>query len=1687
MSNGLISPHDTQDLKDQARKTVIRNRFYRALALLLPALTVASTLLLYDHGPPFWKLYLLYSLEFLQQPLVSLFLLLAITTLIVAILRHYRHKPELLASCFLLSALMHLLTVTFFSVWIIKSRDVTVVHQESRHEVDAGVPSFQETSMGETLRQRRTDVSPEDSRTFKPRNQKETAEKLTQPDKAEPTIPQMEKVSANRTNIKTAPPNKQPSPVKEELAPTRPTQPATDTTKMATARTAEQPQNQEPTDHRSNRKLESTPVTKPFSPQDEQVAKPEPAAPQSRQTSQSRSQPKMVKTPAPEQQIETQLQKMQHTQTTDALKLEMARQESRQTPEPQPRRPEQRRAVDVSRASPQQPIQTDTARPRSVPTPQQQHPPTLKLVKRAPQSNPNTPEPSESRPMKTSKKPLTVQELLQLSKSMPALSTKTPENQQTRSAKTAARPVNTARQTTADTAQSSMPERPQAATPQNVARSVAQSTSQLPNNTSARPTLSERIDTRSPVAPRTEPALKLRRMIAVLQADQQSKTSSRSSTSREQPSMKIARSTTGRADSRQAPSRPIATPSKNTPSPARDSTLRTNKSLASTTQARQTPIAPSSDALERVHNTSTPVETVINISGRLLVIEHAQQQQSQATAYHAREINEPSRATAARGSTKATPHNMPTPAASLSADTSVASTISSPSTPFARPQHRTTGTLNQGMAKSSLPRKTTATTSPSLSLRTAASTLANNQPVTEESSTSSPSARSVTTARTGERMNIEAPHPLARAPQFTAVPTDNASTRASFSPAHDTVTPRSDASPLSVAEALTATEKALAEQGAALAVAQHSNLIRTETPETTHTTRGQPRSSLAQSRQPTDSQSDSENASLPANTIPANTSEQRTSTRIAKSTGLKLFGYQPSNRTEVAPTLLATRATGTRTETIALAGTLASINTSQTGTISRTQQGVTQKQINAPDRAKGRPEFDTPEGRPSPQGLAHANPDSRESRSNVAADPRAAKLTGANNARAIAKPALSIQATATGLAASSASPVRLSTRATLVHIDAGTADDTATPSTAHPRHITGVQRSQGRTAEASVSRPTTASPIRGGRTTATSSMARTALSTPRSTRTATVMQETQINHAATSGNHARLEPVNVATPARLAEQVRETASASPANPIPAQIQTARQREQLTDDTSLSGYAPPPPRAYFRSSARPGAAMGSLSPASQASSSSRRNQVDTTTVGSTASSHRARTFALPVSATTGQHSTREALPRSTGRLAPSDSMTIARAGGTAAQTMKHTTTPRNIGIPATRLSTTPSASRLTPGATTSHASSSRAPGHIEDTLTPTTPARKLMIAEIAAMRESSSRKAIYQLRTPAKRKQYINELGGSEATENAVEQALDWLAKMQSPDGHWDIDTFEGVEDCGGAGDQLNADTGLTGLTLLAFLGAGYTHTQGKHQDAVRKGLEWLINGMTPEGDLRRGGQMYDQAMATAALCESLSITGADHLRKPAHQAATFIAKAQNPEAAWRYNPKEDNDTSVTGWQILALKSAEVSGMNVHPQHYQWAEKWLSKVRKGQAGGLYSYLAGHAVTPVMTAEGWFCQLFMGEQNRTRGQDESITYIMEHLPVWEPDIPGAIHFYYWYYATLSLHLSGAKEFDLWNDALTTALLRGRTTEGPAAGSWDPISHLGKRGGRVYTTAMATLCLEVYYRYLPFYKLR
>ena len=77
-----------------------------------------------------------------------------------------------------------------------------------------------------------------------------------------------------------------------------------------------------------------------------------------------------------------------------------------------------------------------------------------------------------------------------------------------------------------------------------------------------------------------------------------------------------------------------------------------------------------------------------------------------------------------------------------------------------------------------------------------------------------------------------------------------------------------------------------------------------------------------------------------------------------------------------------------------------------------------------------------------------------------------------------------------------------------------------------------------------------------------------------------------------------------------------------------------------------------------------------------------------------------------------------------------------------------------------------------------------------------------------------------------------------------------------------------------------------------------------------------------------------------------------------------------------------------------------------------------------------------------------------------------------------------FYYWYYATLGLYQVGDGHWEAWNEALKSRLLNTQQPRGDLAGSWDPNTVWGGYGGRIYSTALATLCLEVYYRFLPLY---
>lgn len=361
------------------------------------------------------------------------------------------------------------------------------------------------------------------------------------------------------------------------------------------------------------------------------------------------------------------------------------------------------------------------------------------------------------------------------------------------------------------------------------------------------------------------------------------------------------------------------------------------------------------------------------------------------------------------------------------------------------------------------------------------------------------------------------------------------------------------------------------------------------------------------------------------------------------------------------------------------------------------------------------------------------------------------------------------------------------------------------------------------------------------------------------------------------------------------------------------------------------------------------------------------------------------------------------------------------------------------------------------------------------------------------------KEIYRLRTVPDRKETIEKLGGTPETEEAVRKAIVWLARHQSPDGRWDVDEFmsnyaDKGRRAGGGGGRPEYDVGVTALATLVFLGSGHAHLPARgaggkpseYAPAVGKAVDFLLAGQKPDGDMRGDGQMYDHCLATMALAESFSMTGDGRLAEPIRRAVAFLVNAQTPGSAWRYQPRVDSDTSVVGWALMALKSAEISGAAIPPKAYRGAANWLDKVRSGRQGGLYEYQPGQGPTPSMTAEGLFTQMLVGLQPGSPRNQESVEYILDHLPGTSRAEEDE-NLYYWYYATMALHQYGGPKWDEWNARVRRSLVQSQRKDGPFAGSWDPRNERDKRAGRVYTTALGALALEVYYRYLPFYDLR
>jgi pSer/pThr/pTyr-binding forkhead associated (FHA) protein len=360
---------------------------------------------------------------------------------------------------------------------------------------------------------------------------------------------------------------------------------------------------------------------------------------------------------------------------------------------------------------------------------------------------------------------------------------------------------------------------------------------------------------------------------------------------------------------------------------------------------------------------------------------------------------------------------------------------------------------------------------------------------------------------------------------------------------------------------------------------------------------------------------------------------------------------------------------------------------------------------------------------------------------------------------------------------------------------------------------------------------------------------------------------------------------------------------------------------------------------------------------------------------------------------------------------------------------------------------------------------------------------------------------------------LKKFGGSPEGEDAVRLGLEWMKSRQAADGSWAAhpDVSRPL--------VRQYPYAMTGLATLCFLGAGHTEKNGPYKENVQKGVKWLIDHQHNQGIWP--ATMYESAIASMALSEAAGMAHVPETARAAQKAVDGLVKAQNQYAGWDYAPKwsggKENDTSVTVWCMMALKSAKMAGLTVPGQAFIGVQKWCDSAQdlRGAKAGDYTYRGGlfayrssnnGFVTPgngtmLLTAAGGVMRLFMGEKpdhpgivgpcnlllennlpgtGRVMGRDRAV--VTRELG---DEAPG--DYYLWYHATLLMFQKGGDHWEKWNRALQPLLVK-KQVKGDLnddGGSWKPEGSSMWCPDRIFSTTMAILSLEVYYRYLPMYQ--
>ncbi len=333
-------------------------------------------------------------------------------------------------------------------------------------------------------------------------------------------------------------------------------------------------------------------------------------------------------------------------------------------------------------------------------------------------------------------------------------------------------------------------------------------------------------------------------------------------------------------------------------------------------------------------------------------------------------------------------------------------------------------------------------------------------------------------------------------------------------------------------------------------------------------------------------------------------------------------------------------------------------------------------------------------------------------------------------------------------------------------------------------------------------------------------------------------------------------------------------------------------------------------------------------------------------------------------------------------------------------------------------------------------------------------------------------------SPQDRLQRLKENGGNEKCEESVVKALRYLKETQGGDGSW------------GGGTKV----AYTGLALLAYLGHCETPLSEEFGETVTAAIIFLVdNNQKNKGRMASNPQdkhwCYSHAIAAYAIAEAYTFCSQlgvklPNLKESVQLGIQWIIDNQNKSGGWDYSYEEaggrGGDMSITAWQLQALKAGKHTGLEFRNMNgcIRDALKYCERCQAADGGFGYSGPTplgdGHST---LVGAGTLCfQQHKGASNSNARK--GIKYI-DKKSQFDYKI-GPCNLYEHYYSSQAAMNNGGKSWVKYNEMFRDQLLDSQNNDG----SWPapPKPGPAARNDPVYVTALATLMLEVYYRFLP-----